>query len=76
VYTLHPSRELTDLFTRKPYHGVAPDEATFLFVGFDANYDDHIATSPIFPKVLEYHDDGVAFWRTHGPSTTARFPGA
>ena len=32
------SRELRDLFVRKRYQGVAPDKATFLFVGLDANH--------------------------------------
>lgn len=74
-YTPHPSRELTELFTRKPYQGVAPDKATFLFVGLDANYDDRIATSAIFPKVLEYHDDGVTFWQAHGVHHPFLLPG-
>lgn len=66
MYVAHPSRELSDLFACKPYQGVAPEQATFLFVGLDANYDEQIATRPIFSKVLEYHSDGVAFWRRHG----------
>lgn len=33
-------------------------------VGLDANCDDQIATSPIFPKILEYHDDGVSTGET------------
>jgi len=75
VYTPHPSRVLTELFTRKPYQGVAPDKATFLFVGLDANYGDQIATSPIFPKVREYHDNGVAFWQAHGVHHPFLLPG-
>src|SRR5690349_6421729 len=75
MYTPHPSRELTELFARKPYQGVAPENATFLFVGLDANYDERIATSTIFSNVLEYHSDGVAFWRAHGVHHPFLLPG-
>jgi hypothetical protein len=63
MYSRHPSSELNELFAQKPYQGAAPDEATFLFVGLDANYHRNIAAHPIFPSVLAYHADGVAFWR-------------
>ena len=66
MYATHPSDELNAMFAAKPYQGVAPQLATFLFVGLDANYDTRIDRSPIFPKILEYHNDGVAFWRQHG----------
>ena len=66
MYQAHPSPELNDLFAHKPYQGVAPDQATFLFVGLDANYDEQIAARPIFfEKILDYHVNGVAFWREH-----------
>jgi hypothetical protein len=66
MYKQHPSNELNELFTHKPYQGVAPSQATFLFVGLDANYDADISGKPIFTNVIEYHDDGVAFWKRHG----------
>lgn len=66
MYETHPSHELKKLFAHKPYQGVAPDKAAFLFVGLDANYDAHIAARPIFSRICEYHNDGVAFWRNHG----------
>ena len=66
MYVAHPCRELNDLFAHKPYQGAAPDQATFLFVGLDANYDEQIGTRPGFAKILEYHSNGVAFWRAHG----------
>src|SRR5258706_1318579 len=53
MYAAHPSRELNDLFAHKPYQGAAPELATFLFIGLDANYDEQIAEKPIFPKILE-----------------------
>lgn len=40
--------------------------ATFLFVGLDANYSPDLEASPSFQSVLEYHEDGVAFWRRYG----------
>ena len=66
MYLAHPSNELNQLFSRSPYQGVAPEEATFLFVGLDANYESQISTRPIFSKILEYHSDGIGFWRAHG----------
>ena len=66
VYKPHPSQQLTELFRAKPYQGAPPQDAEFVFVGLDANYDAHIESSPVFPCVLEYHYDGVAFWRRHG----------
>lgn len=53
------------MFRAKPYQGARPESAEFVFVGLDANYDALIESSPAFPRVLEYHDDGVAFWRRH-----------
>jgi len=66
MYVPHPSRELTELFAQKPFQGVAPERAAFLFVGLDANYGVQIAAKAIFTKILEYHADGVAFWYKHG----------
>ena len=54
------------MFRAKPYQGATPANAEFVFVGLDANYDAHIESSPAFQRVIEYHDDGVAFWRRHG----------
>jgi hypothetical protein len=79
VYRPHPSPELNELFARKPYQGAPPDQALFLFVGLDANYDEEIANSRIFSKIQEYHDDGVAFWRkyeVHHPFLLDEYPGA
>ncbi len=66
MYQPHPSSELNVLFRHRPYQGVAPAAATFLFIGLDANYDPRLEHSPSFGSVLEYHQDGVAFWRRHG----------
>jgi hypothetical protein len=66
MYQAHPSRVLTELFDRKPYQGVPPEAARYLFVGLDANYAADIELSPIFPQLLAYHEDGAAFWRKNG----------
>lgn len=66
MYLLHPSRELQARFSQRPYQGAEPASATFLFVGLDANYAPSIASSASFSSILDYHEDGVAFWRSHG----------
>lgn len=66
MFVPHPSKELTDLFIEKPYQGAPPDQALFLFIGLDANYDARLAEKPIFKKILEYHVDGVKFWMQNG----------
>lgn len=66
MYESHPSSELNTQFRQRPYQGVEPSLATFLFVGLDANYEANLEGSPSFQSVLEYHEDGVAFWRRHG----------
>jgi hypothetical protein len=66
VFQPHPSWALNEQFRRKPYQGVPPDNARFLFVGLDANYAADIEGSPIFQKLLQYHEDGVGFWRYNG----------
>lgn len=65
MYTRHPSKILNDLFAEKPYQGVPPEDAKFLFIGLDANYSPTIDREPIFQKVCEYHSDGAAFWKKH-----------
>lgn len=62
----HPNPELNELFYRKPFQGVLPEQASFLFVGLDANYAADIAHTATFSKILEYHEDGVKFWRKYG----------
>lgn len=66
MYQPHPSSELNAQFQHRPYQGVDPSEATFLFIGLDANYDPNLEQSPSFRSVLEYHQDGVKFWRRNG----------
>ena len=65
MFSAHPSSFLNSLFREKPYQGANPSEANFVFIGLDANYDAEIEDKPIFKKLQEYHEDGVAFWRSH-----------
>ena len=66
MYHIHPNKYLNKLFAIRPYQGVAPEEAKYLFVGLDANYDKEIEQSEVFPQVIEYLQDGVAFWEKYG----------
>ena len=66
MFTPHPSEALTQLFKERPYQGVNPEKARYLFVGLDANYSPTIETEPVFEKVIEYHADGVSFWEKYG----------
>jgi len=65
MYTAHPSAALNLLFKQKPYQGANPREADFLFVGLAANYTEQVEHSAIFPRLCEYLEDGVGFWRRH-----------
>ncbi|WP_232540098.1 hypothetical protein [Azohydromonas aeria] len=75
MYVSHPSPQLQTLFSHHPFQGAAPEAADFLFVGLDANYAPDIERSPIFDSVVEYHRDGVAFWRQHGVHHPFLLPG-
>ena len=66
MYQPHPSSELTELFRQRPYQGVEPSTATFLFIGLDANYAPDVEHSASFRNILDYHKDGAAFWQRHG----------
>jgi len=66
VFQPHPSRILTECFSRRPYQGAHPESARFLFIGLDANYAPQVESSTIFRDLLRYHEDGPDFWRTAG----------
>lgn len=66
MYAPHPSSALIEAFLRRPFQGAAPEAAEFLFVGLDANYAPDIESSPVFPHLLEYHENGPAFWCRRG----------
>lgn len=65
MYKIHPSKELNNLFKNKPYQGTEPTLAHFLFIGLDANYEEHIESKDIFKKVADYHEDSVMFWQKY-----------
>lgn len=66
MYTPHSSKLLTKIFSERPYQGAAPRQSQFLFVGLDANYEAGLEGAASFDRILEYHEDGVRFWRDHG----------
>ncbi len=65
-YGIHPSKELVRLFSEKPYQGQNPEKAKILIIGNDANYSPEISTHKFFENILEYHRDGVSFWKKTG----------
>jgi hypothetical protein len=62
----HPSPPLNFFFGRWPYQGGDPRPAQYIFIGEDANFAPDIEAQPIWPYVVEYLRDGVAFWNNHG----------
>ena len=65
-YGIHPSKELVHLFSEKPYQGANPADSKILIIGNDANYSPEISNHRFFERVLEYHEDGVLFWKNSG----------
>ncbi len=59
--TLHNSKKLVELFSKKPWQGADPFTAKYLFIGKDANYDENI--EEILPEIWDYIDDGVKWWK-------------
>ena len=75
MFQPHPSAALIRAFALKPYQGVAPADATYLFIGLDANYAADIEQSAVFPRMLDYLADGAAFWRSAGVHHPFLLPG-
>ena len=68
-YDIHPSAELRKLFSEPsiPFQGQDPQKASVIFVGLDANYAPELFNVGSFrERIIEYHEDGVAFWQRHG----------
>jgi hypothetical protein len=65
MYHRHKSSSLNEIFSKRPFQGVEPESAKFMFIGLDANYDEGIENSPIFPQLLEYLKNGAEFWKRH-----------
>ncbi len=66
MYLKHPNKALNQAFLKKPYQGVPPEKAMYLFIGLDANFSPTIEQSKIFLSLLRYLEDGSLFWRAHG----------
>ncbi|WP_420265451.1 hypothetical protein [Candidatus Magnetominusculus dajiuhuensis] len=62
-YGKHSSEVLCQRYKEKPYQGQCPDVAKVLIVGQDANYP--LMSSKLLKTIMEYHDDGVAFWQNN-----------
>jgi len=65
-YQRHQSSELNALFAAKPYQGQSPEKASVIFLGNDANYSEEISQNDFFKFIIEYHVDGVKFWKKYG----------
>src|SRR5687767_3774781 len=66
AYGIHPSEELLDNFRSKPFQGRDPRHARVVVLGTDANYSPSISDHEFFREILEYHEDGVTYWKRHG----------
>lgn len=78
-YGIHPSNKIKELFNKKPYQGADPNKAQIVFIGRDANWDLEIEQNDNFTKVIEYLEDGVAFWqkyKVHHPLKLKCFSGS
>ena len=61
----HDFDKLKKIFVDKPFQGQYPDKSKLLFVGQDANYPKDISDE-LFKYILEYHENGVCFWKKYG----------
>ncbi len=76
-YRKHHSAELNTLFKAKPYQGQDPEKAKVIILGTDANYSEEISYHQFFEYILEYHVDGVKFWKeynVHHPFLLENYP--
>lgn len=79
-YDRHPSEELNAIFAIQdlPYQGQDPHKSKIIVIGLDANYSPEIcAHAEFFETVLDYHKDGVEFWKErkfHHPFLSAQYP--
>jgi len=65
------------LFKDKPYQGSDPENSKVIIIGNDANYSQEITEDSFFNKILEYHADGVKFWKkydVHHPFLLDEYP--
>jgi len=63
----HPNEKLQQLFTQKPFQIQEPEKAKIIFLGLDANWDEHIESDEYyFKEVLNYLEDGISYWKKNG----------
>lgn len=62
----HTSGEMVALFHKRPYQGQSPEKAAIIFLSSDANYSPEISNHSFFEHILEYQEDGIAFWINSG----------
>ncbi len=79
-YNSHTNPELIEAFHKEPvpYQGADPSTARCIFIGLDANFDEHIENSEIFEDVKSYLRDGPEFWRqndVHHPFLLENYTG-
>ena len=77
TYRIHTSKKLVSLFKNKPYQGANPENSKVIILGNDANYSQEITEDNFFNKILEYHADGVEFWKkynVHHPFLLDEYP--
>lgn len=77
-FGIHPSVALQKLYETHYFQGASPERAKVIFIGRDANWKIDIEQDPIFPKVVEYLEDGVQFWgkyKTHHPFLLDQYKG-
>jgi len=76
-YGEHGLQKLEKIYRLKPYQGQDPRLAKVIFLGRDANYSRLIGNTEFFRYILEYHNDGVAFWKNyniHHPFLHEEYP--
>ena len=66
IFKKHLSPDLVELFHHRPFQGQSPEQASIIFLSSDANYSPEISYHLFFKRILEYHADGVSFWKRHG----------
>lgn len=79
-YNRHEKQELIQAFYKEPlpFQGADPSTARCIFIGLDANFDEHIENSEIFDDVKSYLRDGPEFWRqnkVHHPFLLENYTG-
>lgn len=74
---LPPDDELVLLFQASPYQGQNPEQAAVIFCGTDANYSEKLSKHEFFERIIEYHQNPVAFWKNytiHHPFLLGDYP--